>query len=401
MKTAFAVAVLGLVALCASAQDVPTTQAQNAPATEPVVDPLETLAKAIERAAAKRDAREYALYFDFDALFRNATTGINLTSATVNRVRRGFDDGAAGFVQTVMKSLEPGGDYRFMKIIRTDGGSRLLFRVSGAQGLNYHQLFIAPNALGDLRIVDIDIMASGETLSQTLQRILEQAMFQAGRSKDVQPSQAELAEGIVKMAQLIRQEKGNDALDVYDALSETTRQIRIVQLVRLQAALLVGEQDYALAREQYRSLFKDDPTADLFLLGDFMLRKHYDLAETAIDHLDRWVGGDPILDVSRSNVALARGDAEKAKSLATEAARREPQLVSANEQLLVIALRQKDYSETLRLMRVLRDDFKMEFGDLPGIPEFADFIKSREYREWLRVRPQQTPPATSRPAFRF
>ena len=89
-----------------------------------------------------------------------------------------------------------------------------------------------------------------------------------------------------------------------------------------------------------------------------------------------------MLNLPRSNVALKRGDLAGARSLAEQAARREPTLCAAHQQLLVVALQANDHAETLRLLRLLRDQFKMSFPDLSKSPEFAEFIKTDEYRQW-------------------
>jgi hypothetical protein len=400
MKTSLKLLNLSL-AMCWICASVENVRAQDTPTSEPVVDPLEVLGKDIERAAAKRDVRSFTSYFDFDTLFRTITANMQLPPEVVGRVRRAFDDSTDGFVRSVIGSLDPGGDYRFLKIMQTDSGPRLLFRMNGVNGLNYHQLYIATNSVGDLRIADIDIMMTGELLSQTLQRLLEQAIFRAGRGNEVQASQMELAQGMSRMIKSISEQKGNDALDVYDTLSEKTRRMRIVQLTRLQAALLVSDNEFQKAMTEYTQLFKDDPTADLYLIDMYINRQQFDRANAAIDRLDAWVGNDPVLDVSRSNIALARGNVAQAKALAQRAAQREAGLMTAHQQLLVISLRERDHAETLRLMRVLENDFKLQFGDLPKIPEFAEFVKSDEYRQWRRGGRPEAPSATSKPAIRF
>jgi hypothetical protein len=282
-------------------------------------------------------------------------------------------------------------------------GPRLIFRISGPNGLNYHQLLIAPSPLGDLKIADIDIMVTNELLSRTLQRILEQALVQAGKGNSIKESRAQVTQFIGQMQKLLIDGKPSEAYSFYDMLPESVRAERAAQVIRIQAAVPLGEQQLNKAIDDYRTTFKDDPNVDLFLIRIFTMQNQFDRADDSIARLDRWAGGDPVLNLPRSNVALKRGDLARARALAEEAARREPTLCAAHQQLLVVALQTNDHAETLRLLRLLRDQFKMSFPDLSKSPEFAEFIKTDEYRQWRGAAPKSQPAAgsTTRPGFKF
>lgn len=43
-------------------------------------------------------------------------------------------------------------------------------------------------------------------------------------------------------------------------------------------------------------------------------------------------------------------------------------------------------AETARLLTVLEQEFSLIFEDLEFFPEYAQFVKSRHYREWLDSR---------------
>lgn len=374
------------------------------PSTLPVEDPVETLAKEIEQAVAMRSPKKYASYYDFDGLFRISTRLIDIAPGMTLRVRNAFDDACKGFVQNMVQSLDPGGDYRFLRIIPTDEGPRLLFRMTNSNGLNYHQLLIGRNSMGDIRIIDVDIMANGEMLSQIIQRILHQAVIRAGHADALPLPHREMMDQLAKMNKLLQEDKPREALEVYESMPEIARGDRLARLMRVHASVLIDDAERTKALDEYHASFKGDPTPELFMVNVLIERQEFDQAMEAINRLDQELGGDPYLDVFRSTVAMARGDVPLAKSLAQRAAEGAPQVSAAHNQLLVLSLREQDHVEALRLMRLLRDQFKMEFVDLNRIPEFAEFTKSPQYQEWIGVsstRPTAPTTSPAGPKFRF
>lgn len=49
----------------------------------------------------------------------------------------------------------------------------------------------------------------------------------------------------------------------------------------------------------------------------------------------------------------------------------------------MVALKRQEHSQVVKLLTILQNDYGIEFGDLTTLPEYAEFVKSPEYKEWL------------------
>ena len=54
--------------------------------------------------------------------------------------------------------------------------------------------------------------------------------------------------------------------------------------------------------------------------------------------------------------------------------------------LVAVSLKEKAPLDTIRLLTALERDFNLQLQSLEGIPEYADFVKSQEYRDWMKSR---------------
>ena len=156
--------------------------------------------------------------------------------------------------------------------------------------------------------------------------------------------------------------------------------------------------------EEFRQAYPNDPCLDLLLVDYYVLKKDFVRARESTDRLDKAVGGDPYLDVLRANLNMVAGDLKAARELANRAIKEEPGLTSAYASLLGVSVEEKNYAESLDLLRMLDQTHKIRIGDLAGMPEYAGFIKSPQYQEWRKylaqkaakqkVNPSKAPAAT-------
>ena len=49
---------------------------------------------------------------------------------------------------------------------------------------------------------------------------------------------------------------------------------------------------------------------------------------------------------------------------------------------LTVALRQRRHDETAAWLDTIAERFPIVFNDLDELPDYAEFVKSPEYREW-------------------
>ena len=193
------------------------------------------------------------------------------------------------------------------------------------------------------------------------------------------------ASKFVKMQNLIREGKHAEAMKIFDALPVKVRRIKSVLIVRLEAATELGDEAWLKAIDEYRAAFPDDAGSDLVAFDMHLLKKQDQLALACLDRIDVKVGGDPYLDVLRSALMVNAGDTPVSRAMADRAVKRNPDEVEAYWSRISLCLRGKRFPETLAdLMRIER---KFGIGDFTAMEDYAEFLKSPSYREWICMHP--------------
>ena len=195
---------------------------------------------------------------------------------------------------------------------------------------------------------------------------------------------------------LINQGKMQEALAIIKGMAPETQKMKIILLNRLRAAQGSDEQEYSGVLEDFRKLYPKDPCLDLLLIDYYMLQKDFRQAVATIDQLDKSVGGDPYLNVVRASVSAASGDLTKAMQQVKRAVEQEPTLLPAYFAAVGISMKAENYDETLTLLKALDQKFSMKFNDLKTVPEYAGFVKSAQYPQWLEYLAQKGKPKQSK-----
>jgi predicted Zn-dependent protease len=185
-----------------------------------------------------------------------------------------------------------------------------------------------------------------------------------------------------QMLEKVRAGDGRGAEELYQRLPEETKKQKSVMLAHVFASSKLGDDAYVKAIDEMRHLFPHDGGVDLMSIDAFSLKQKWPQALAAIDRVDGAVGGDPYLDVFRSNIHLRAGHLDQARDCAARAAGREPTLPQAFWAQVNVSLAQADYAETARVLAHLRDVLHVELPDLTQVPEYQGFVASPEYEEF-------------------
>ena len=161
-------------------------------------------------------------------------------------------------------------------------------------------------------------------------------------------------------------------------------------LLRLRAAQAIDENEYAATLDEYRKLFPKDPGLDLLSISYYTTKKDFKQALECINRIESAVGGDPYLNVTRAALCDVQGKHDEAKRLARKAAdEQEPTLLPAYFEMLGVSLIQKNHAETLAVLKEVDQKFQLKLNDLTKVREYADFVKSPQYKDWLLYRDQK------------
>lgn len=324
------------------------------------------------------------------------------------RVMRGFTGGedfretfGAGlrrsfqFGEKICDTTGQTGSYRLLRLREFQGRASALFRLVGDDsGVVYHELALVTDESGAVKIADVYVHNSGEWISETFRRgFLPMA-------ESAQKDFIEKLEGVEKLflqyisetqgiVLLIKAGRAADALKMWAALPEPLRKDKNLLLMRLSLAAEIGGRELDAAIEDFRKAFPDEPALDLALMDILTEQKKFDEAMTVIARIEKTLGGDPYLHVLRAGVLLKQDKFAEAKQWAQKTIAEEPTLVDGPITLLTISLLEKNHAETARLLTLLEMEFKLTMGDLTKAEQYEDFVKSKEYGEWMSSRKRE------------
>jgi len=268
----------------------------------------------------------------------------------------------------------------------------VLFRMLQANGgANYQDYQLVRRASGDVAVCDLYMAMSGEESSQTMRRALLPVFAHADRGL-VDRLTGKESEYIRNLPKIVKfYETGNsgqyrEALRLYSELPEGIQKDWNLLILRLRYAQGAGEAEYKDALGAIENAFPDDPSKDLVMIDAHFYRKDFAKIVECASRLERRLGGDAHL-ASIQVVALGNlGRMAEARALAESAMKSEPDLPSIHWAAVKISLDEKNYKETARLLLRLEKDLGVGIADLTTLPDYAGFVKSAEYGEWLAER---------------
>lgn len=306
----------------------------------------------------------------------------------------GFRLGAGGaFSQAIGKqvdqNLTDNGHYRFLRVHPVDNGKRVLFRMGGDAGVNYHDMVLDRRSDGQLEIVDMHVAMSGELLSETLRRAVvmaaaaQQGSFLrqlTGQLSDIEKSHRQ----IIQFNSLKAGEQYPAAMAVYKQLPPSVQADKTMALGRVFLAMKLGDQEYVAAITDFRKIYPNDPCIDFLSIDFHMLRKEFDQAHAAINAVEKALGGDIYLNALHANVYAEQQKWPEAKQAIATVIAAEPTLTSPLYLQAGIGVAQPDYKLVADSFRELKRKHGLDLSGIVAVPEYAGFVKSPEYQEWLK-----------------
>lgn len=357
---------------------LPVAAADRSPITaEQALD----LARKVEVGFLTRDPQPFVDALDDAATVRHSLAGFNLPEEPVrdiaSKVKIGRDLG-----NRILKTLQEGGSYRLVRVDVSGGGTPVpVFRLLQSGSLNYHFWKLERDPAGALRIGDIDIFISGEPLSRTLRRLLIPALAQAARDKA--PEVVKLFEEIETMQRVANGGDYATAIDLWKKLPESYRGDKALLLTRLQYAQKLGGSALDEAVKEFERRYPNDPVLDLIRCYALSAARQYDEALAAVERLDKTLQ-DPFLDVYRAQFHAGKRDFARARPAFERLVKWDPAFERGWGGLLMIALAERDWAETVRLLdrREKATGKALPPSVIESKKEFAEFVRSSEYVKW-------------------
>lgn len=367
---------MNLLFLALTLQDIPDAEATEA-------------ARNFERALQEADEETCDRIFDMESFLEAVTAGTKASEEYRKIFRSTWAKNS--FPKQVMAMIAQGARYKFLRLQKDGGKVRALFRfLPPSGGVNYHEYMFVRKG-GRVVLSDLYVYVSGETISETIRGFCRTAMADSDRKggKKLTPEQSdflEAAEILADIKKLRDEGEAAKALKRWDELPETLKKEKSACLIRVLCASESGDEaTYARVIEEFEKAFPKDPALDLISFDGLWMKKKYDEVLVLLERLDRRVGGDPYLTFLRGSALMEKGSYAEALAQADRACADEPDLYDPHFLRISIALTEKKWADTATRIDEFEKKF-FELGDLEEWPEFAEFVKSKEYADWKKRR---------------
>ncbi len=373
----------------------PTTPVKGAPVSQADVDEL---AKKLMTALGNDDPTAATQLFDWDGLIdMAAASAANDPGIPAERIAELVSEFRKSVISSRQKSGGAFGQWR--QLVRSGAIPKIVWATAAGgvepsilirimhtnSGVSYLEMFVG--RASDSRICVSDILAweNGERTSSAFRRAFNtliaspQGLGANAKLKDVSNDYAIIG----KMAALSGARRFAEVLQLSKSLSPGFQNDRVVLVLRMTAASNaenIGELQAAVAA--VRKNFPNDTTFDLALLDPHLTLEQYDLAVGCLERLEKRASQDGYIKTLSGNILYAAKRYDESRKKLLEAIEMEPDLVAPYQALMSVALAQNDFKELRRMLEVQTEKFGTEWADLTKVPEYADFVKSDEYREW-------------------
>ena len=261
---------------------------------------------------------------DMDALSAAALAGMGLSDKDKNDFLGGMRESlnqSTGFSGQLISTVAGGGSSDLLRIVEVDGRKRARIRMIHPRntGVGYVDFVLGHNPAGQVLAQDMYLFYSGELFSLTLHRLAVQGFASQNRSlldrlKGVDNDFAKHLEDIRTISQDLASGSAPAGMQVYNGLPDSLKADKMMKLIHIRLAQKMGDAEYERALGDFRASFPNDSASALLSVDYYLLKKQYSKALSALDTLDKALGGDPYLDVQRAGVYAVMQDRSKART---------------------------------------------------------------------------------------
>lgn len=293
--------------------------------------------------------------------------------------RSSIEQGLGNVGAELVDALAYGGSYTFIRHFEQEGKKKVLFRLENVQGLNYH-IFTLVEAEGEVKAEDVYVLVLGSDLSEVLRNsLLGLGLFEDSK---VDARLIEDAGRMQEIRRLINEQDPDSAMVIFEQLHPKLQDSRIGMFTHIQLSMLRDTEEFIESVERMRERYPENASVDLLMIDYYFLKEEYAKSLTALNRLDRAIGGDVYLNLHRAGLAQAQEDWDRSANLLQEML---DQGMERNEELdfamLSSLLGQGRYDESIVLIEEMKEIYGLGEWDFNYF-SFPDFMISQEYDQW-------------------
>lgn len=371
-----------------------TGSADQAPATDAGVggSPIQPttpqkFTDALQLAVLGGDLEAYNRLVSWPTILARATS--KLTGEPITEFRTQFlkdVKGSNSLGAKIIRTVEQGGSYEFMKLAKNDRTVVAIFRMllPGGRGVNYHEYSLAKTKTGDVVASDVYVYLTGEPLSDSIRRNLVTALGQDNKNLvKLEGNDRLLADNVKTIEELTTALQKNDAKTAREKILALPKNLRTDKaILALTLNVYRNSTAFGTVLAGVRKSHPKDVFMDMISIDIWARQKKYDLAIESIERIRKRVGDDPYLKVLEGRMLLNQNKKIAGQKLIREAVSQDDGLLGGYWNLVSFALADKNHEETLRLLQRIHQKFKIKFKDLREIPSYKEFVKSSQFQKW-------------------
>ena len=347
------------------------------------------------------DTKPFNDAMDWELVIGQAAHHIPLSS----QERTGFITGAkeqavkdTGPGAATVQSLKTPDRLHLLRITEIDGHQHAQIRVLIGGGFTYLDLLIVRTPAGQVRLVDFTDLIAGQSYSAQLAELCLPLLAQVTstpleRLVKGQEDLTVIGTEVPAIRALIQNGKTDEAYKKFLLLPAAFRETKPGLMLRLQITQVMEGEPYQETLAEIDRRYPNDPSMGLALLDWHLLAGRTGKSMHIIDRIDQKVGGDPYLDNTRASAYFLAKDYEAAEVASARACAALPDMLDLWWVRVTINLKRLDHARTAQLLTDMHKQFDLSYGDLTTLPEYADFVKSKEYHQWMAASaaPQKAP----------
>lgn len=347
--------------------------------------PLLELGEKLATAMTERDASVLVSSVNWDTMVDRVFLGTKIDAAMEAGMRQGFTTLQSTLPNQLVASVGSEGSYVFRGITNRGGERHLLFRMTSDAGLNYHEFPVGSNSNDEPELLDIFAYSTGEYMSETMRTAVQEALGM----RSIEIGGLEFANKLRESQQLLLAGKPHEAWEILSTFPDDVNQVRIVYLVRVQTTAQLGDSQedherYLAAIDDYAKAYPNDTALSLVAIDGYFLREQYEDCRRVLTRLEKTVGEDGYLRFLAGSTLVQEGEYDLAKKEMERALEIEPGLDDALYGMVDVANAAKDWPGVVKALVRCEKELDAEF-ELEDVAEFADFIKTKEYRGWKKI----------------
>jgi hypothetical protein len=295
---------------------------------------------------------------------------------------RGFINGLMSNFGSVVSALHlqtKTGSFEFLHKVKRPKGEFWIFRMEGDGGINYFE-FMLIEENNAVKIADYYIYITGQYFTETA------AILYKNFEGQTNAAEISTQAGMMKKIQtLILQKKFKEALVLYKKFPEDLKKLKVMKAIKMTIAMNLDEKLYVETIEDLMKHYGDTDRGYIMLVQvDFwFLKENYKKVLECINGLDKYLKGDPFLEIFRMNSYFLMEDFEGTLKAAENYAK----VFEAGSDVYTIpftlGIKMKDHKRAVKGLKFMYSgDFYIE--DLEKDPDYKEFVASDEYKKFKK-----------------